>query len=178
MKKNEMENQNRDSYRTGSTKPPKSYQGIIAVLLILVIFLGGIVSVLSMMNIRMFQMLEAQSQTQESLLQFSRQADALPASADSGLFAPGLGLTGQEVTELCRSYYGWPAGLYISAVAPGSAAEKAGLCQGDILSAVNGRVLDSEAALSGILMEKKSGDTVLLTVFRGGSSLEVSVVLD
>ena len=50
MKKCQTENQNRDSYQTGKTVPPKNYQGLITVLLILIIFLGGIVSALSMLK--------------------------------------------------------------------------------------------------------------------------------
>lgn len=42
----------RDYYQTGSTKPPKSHGGLIAVLLALVILLSGIVSALSLLNIR------------------------------------------------------------------------------------------------------------------------------
>ena len=42
-------------YGTGNTMPPKNYSGIIALLLVLVIFLSGIVSFLSFMNIKLFQ---------------------------------------------------------------------------------------------------------------------------
>lgn len=179
MKKQPTENQGRDSYQTGRTKPPKSYQGIIAVLLILVIFLGGIVSGLSLMNIRLFQMLEEQKQDeQKSLLQFSRQADTKVKSVSEGVFVSELGLTGQEVTKLCRSYYGWPEGLYISNVAPGGAAEEADLRHGDILSAIDGITVETEAALCQILSEKKAGDRLLITVFRSGNTVEISLTLD
>ena len=58
-----MENRNKkhkDSwddgvYGTGNTSPPKSHGGIIGLLLILVIFLSGIISLLSFMNIKLFQ---------------------------------------------------------------------------------------------------------------------------
>ena len=43
------------SYRTGSTTPPKDYGGVIAAVLILVIFFSGLSSALSMLNIRLFQ---------------------------------------------------------------------------------------------------------------------------
>jgi len=43
------------TYRTGATKPPKSHAGLIAFLLIAVIFLGGISSALSLLNIRLWQ---------------------------------------------------------------------------------------------------------------------------
>ena len=47
-------------YGTGKTEPPKNHSGIIALLLILVIFLSGIVSVLSFLNIQLFQQLHEQ----------------------------------------------------------------------------------------------------------------------
>ena len=43
-----------DTYRTGSTQPPKKRGGLIAVLLIVVIALFGIVTILSVINIRLF----------------------------------------------------------------------------------------------------------------------------
>ncbi len=47
-------------YGTGRTEPPKNHSGIIALLLILVIFLSGIISVLSFLNIQLFQQLNQQ----------------------------------------------------------------------------------------------------------------------
>ena len=44
-----------DFYETGSTKPPKSHGGIIAILLAVVIFLGGLASAMSILNIRMIR---------------------------------------------------------------------------------------------------------------------------
>lgn len=45
-------------YGTGPTEPPKSRGGIVALLLILIIFLCGIVTVLGILNVRMFQQLK------------------------------------------------------------------------------------------------------------------------
>ena len=44
-------------YGTGRTQPPKSRGGIVAALLIAVIFLTGIVTVLSILNIRLVKQL-------------------------------------------------------------------------------------------------------------------------
>lgn len=44
-------------YETGRTKPPKSHGGLIAVLLVIVIFLVGLVSALSVLNVKLFQQL-------------------------------------------------------------------------------------------------------------------------
>ena len=54
----ENEPWDRDSFETGSTKPPKSRSGLIAALLVAVIILGGVSSILSVMNIRLFRQLE------------------------------------------------------------------------------------------------------------------------
>ena len=53
-------------FGTGNTEPPKSHSGIIALLLILVIFLSGIVSLLSFMNIKLFQELNHQKQQEQT----------------------------------------------------------------------------------------------------------------
>ena len=45
------------SWQTGSTNPPKSRGGLAAVLLVLVIFLSGIVTVLGILNVKLFQQL-------------------------------------------------------------------------------------------------------------------------
>ncbi len=53
-----MENENhfesRDSYETGSTRPPKNRSGLVVFLLVLIILLFGISSFLGAMNIRLF----------------------------------------------------------------------------------------------------------------------------
>ena len=49
-------------YQTGSTNPPKSRGGLVAVLLVLVIFLAGLTSILGLMNIRLFSVLTAQKE--------------------------------------------------------------------------------------------------------------------
>ena len=45
-------------YGTGNTEPPKQRSGAMALMLILVIFLFGIITVLGILNIRLFQELK------------------------------------------------------------------------------------------------------------------------
>ena len=61
-------------YETGRTRPPKSHGGIIALLLVIVILLGGLVSVLGVMNIRLFAQLNTLTHPQEDPLSFINQA--------------------------------------------------------------------------------------------------------
>ena len=58
-------------YRTGRTEPKKSKSGLIAVLLIGVIFLGGIISTLSFLNIRLFRKINEKTPDSDTLLSFT-----------------------------------------------------------------------------------------------------------
>ena len=55
------------TYQTGSTNPPKSRSGLVAVLLIIVIFLAGITSILGILNIKLFSALNSQTDNTVSL---------------------------------------------------------------------------------------------------------------
>ena len=55
------------TYQTGSTNPPKSRSGLVAVLLIIVIFLAGITSFLGILNIKLFSALNSQPDNTVSL---------------------------------------------------------------------------------------------------------------
>lgn len=48
------------TYQTGSTTPPKQVSGLLTVLLLMVIFLGGLVSALGLINVRLLQQLSQQ----------------------------------------------------------------------------------------------------------------------
>ena len=61
----------RSFYQTGSTRPKKSKSGLIAVLLAAVILLGGIVTILGFMNIRLFRKLEDSPEQKDPFVQFS-----------------------------------------------------------------------------------------------------------
>ena len=67
-----------DSYRTGSTQPPKNRGGFIAVLLTVVILLAGISTAMGVMNIKLFQQLQNQDQdnSQVSFTEASVSSDA------------------------------------------------------------------------------------------------------
>ena len=47
-------------YGTGRTEPPKHHSGLLAMMLILIIFLCGIITVLGILNVRLFQQLQNQ----------------------------------------------------------------------------------------------------------------------
>ena len=51
-------------YGTGRTEPPKSRGGLIALMLILIIFLCGIITLLGILNIRLFRKLQVQQENE------------------------------------------------------------------------------------------------------------------
>ena len=72
-------------YGIGNTQPPKNYGGLIALLLIVVIFLSGIVTTLGIMNVQLFKELEQLSETVESApMSFSEDhtAESVPPTTE------------------------------------------------------------------------------------------------
>lgn len=63
------------AYGTGRTDPPKTHSGLVALLLILVIFLGGIITVLGLMNVRLFRELSDHEKEEENSLSISFSAE-------------------------------------------------------------------------------------------------------
>ena len=68
-------------------------------------------------------------------------------------------------------------GAYVVSVESGTPAEKAGLKQGDVITAVNGTKLDNKTALSDVLSTLNVGDTATLTVDRNGTPQTLTATL-
>ena len=64
-------------YGTGPMEPPKKPGGLLALLLVLIIFLCGIISILGIMNVRLFRQLKAQ-ETDSLSLTFTEEATEAP----------------------------------------------------------------------------------------------------
>ena len=65
-------------YETGRTNPPKNHTGLIAVLLVVVIFLSGLVSFLGLLNVRLFAQLQAMPEEKKESVSFV--SDTQPAN--------------------------------------------------------------------------------------------------
>ena len=59
----------------------------------------------------------------------------------------------------------------------GSGADKAGVQNGDVITAVDGKSITSSQQLRAIIASHKPGDTVALTVRRSGSTKTLQVTL-
>ena len=65
------------SWQTGSTRPPKDRGGTMALLLILIIFLCGIITVLGILNVRLFTQLQSREEHSTSI-SFTPETEAGP----------------------------------------------------------------------------------------------------
>ena len=68
-------------YGTGNTEPPKERNGAMALMLIIIIFLFGIVTVLGILNIRLFRELKLKRQETELSISFATEATVPPETA-------------------------------------------------------------------------------------------------
>ncbi len=111
-------------------------------------------------------------------------APLLRAVADSleqhGTMRRGfLGITSQPVKVPGRQRDGRAeeAALLVSSVAMGAAADAAGLLVGDLLVAFDGTPVEEPETLLTLLTGDRIGQTVPLTVLRGGRAIEVPVTV-
>lgn len=92
---------------------------------------------------------------------------------------PYLGVRYQEITPALAAAYNLPVrhGLFVQDVERGSPAAVAGIQRGDIVADIDGVPLDEDHPLFNVLMKRKVGDEVSVTVYRNGQKLAVKVKL-
>lgn len=175
----------RDFYETGSTQPPKNHGGAIAVLLILVILLCGIATFLGVMNIRLFHMLESLRQTQtEQIVQVQQPENQDPPQQETQISTQGqderqvrLGIRGVTVSDFDRRFYELPDGCLVMEVITESAAEKAGIRNGDVIVKMNGHNVASVEDLAGLLDAFSGGESAEVTVYRSQNNEYVAITV-
>ena len=166
-------NEQHYEYRTGRTEPRQKHNGLIAFLLILVIFLAGLVSVLGLMNIRLFQLLDAQKE--DAPLSFAQVEDSTQATSGADTLKME-GMTVSEIPEVYQHMNHLPHGLYISHVEPGSHAAKQGIVPGDVLTRFAGHPVTQLDDLQDTL-ESRCVETAELTICRDGAEQTVTIEL-
>ncbi len=78
-----------------------------------------------------------------------------------------LGISGVNVTEEVSQMYGLPKGVYVGQVYEGTAAEKAGLIRGDIITKFDGSSISSMEELQAMMEYYAAGTEVELTIQQG-----------
>ena len=93
---------------------------------------------------------------------------------DGVISKPYIGVTVSDVNAEAQSY-GVPQGASVHSVTEDSPAEKAGLQENDIITAVNGDEIDGREALADLVAASKVGDELTMTVYRQGQTVEITV---
>ncbi|MBQ7886349.1 MAG: trypsin-like peptidase domain-containing protein [Clostridia bacterium] len=88
-----------------------------------------------------------------------------------------LGITISQITEEMSKQYGYPVGLYITEVSSMSAAERAGLQRGDIITAFSGEPVVTADDLNTLKAGHTTGDVVSIVVDRNGRELTLEIVM-
>lgn len=75
-----------------------------------------------------------------------------------------IGISGRTVTAEIAQYYNMPEGVFIVEVTKGGGADKAGIPEDAIITAIDGNKIDSMEELQEELQYYRAGDTVELTI--------------
>lgn len=75
-----------------------------------------------------------------------------------------IGIKGINVTSDVQEKYNLPEGIYVSEVTSGSAAEKAGITSGSVITKFDGKSVADIESLQDLLQYYKAGETVELTL--------------
>ena len=76
------------SWQTGSTRPPKDRGGILALMLILIIFLCGIITVLGILNVKLFNQLQVKQEASASISFTPEETEPMMISAEEATQPP------------------------------------------------------------------------------------------
>lgn len=90
---------------------------------------------------------------------------------------PTLGLAGENLSVFYQHYYHLPAGLFLTEVEPDSMAARTGIEPGDILLSIDGEPVITAEDLTRILFSRDIGDSVSVTVYRGGKQGTVTLTI-
>ncbi len=93
---------------------------------------------------------------------------------------PYLGITPSTMTSQMAAQfrYNIDQGVFVCSVEEGSAADKAGLQMGDVITKVDDTAISSVDGLNAVKKQYSAGDTATLTVYRGGETITVEITWD
>lgn len=77
-----------------------------------------------------------------------------------------MGITLQTVNSEAMTYYNMPSGIFVFDVEDGSAAKKAGLIKGDVITKIEGERITTAEQLKEVLAYYRAGETIKVTFSR------------
>lgn len=155
---------NPNEYRTGTASPKPRRTGPIAALLICVIFLGGLVSALSIFRAHLAEKKAPPISFSEATVESS----AKSASGRLGFTCQGMDIAYQYLHRL-------PAGLYINHVEPGSVAERLGIIPGDVLISLNGTAVSTTGMLSIMLENLPENQPLEVVIYLAAKKIPITL---
>lgn len=90
---------------------------------------------------------------------------------------PYIGISGSDLSEAIAKRYNLPVGIYVESIAEDSSAIKSDLKVGDVITKINGEEVSTMNDLNAKKNKLNIGDTIKLTVYRSGETIEVDITL-
>ena len=90
---------------------------------------------------------------------------------------PYIGISGRNIDDSTAKKYNLVVGVYVVSVESYSAAEKAGLQVGDVITKVDGEEITTMDQLNEIKNKHSIGDQITLTINRNGSEKQITLTL-
>jgi S1-C subfamily serine protease len=90
---------------------------------------------------------------------------------------PFLGVTYTQVDETAAAANGLVVGAVVTAITPGSPADRAGIKVHDVITRVNDQTIDDSHPLKDVLRQYAAGTKVSVTINRGGKNQTLQVTL-
>lgn len=90
---------------------------------------------------------------------------------------PYLGVAYRLISRDLAILNDLPEGAYIQRVAVDSAADKAGIERGDIITKLDNAKITKDNDIASIIAKKKVGDTIVVTIYRDGKTQDLKVTL-
>ena len=90
---------------------------------------------------------------------------------------PYIGIAGIDINEETSKKYNYPIGVYIRTVEDFTAAQKAGIRPGDVVTAIDGKEIKTMDELNSVKNTHKIGDVVTLKIYRDGNYIDAEITL-
>ena len=88
-----------------------------------------------------------------------------------------IGISCRNITEDISKEYNIPVGVYISQIKEFSAAQKAGITPGDIITQFDGKKIKTVEEINKLKATHKAGDIVKAELVRNGKTIKISLTL-
>ena len=93
---------------------------------------------------------------------------------------PKLGISGTTINSAAKRYYNLPvnAGVLVASVEEGSCADIAGIEEGDVIIAADGKDIEDFDALVAAKNSHQPGETMTVTLARSDGNIDLEIILD